>query len=785
MLRSLCLWLAVAVGGGNVTAQDILKFDFGAEKSPVAAEFTQVTAKSRYSAKAGFGFTRGGQYEYDTAKLRAPVRLGDLTRDGIVGPRVFRIDLKDGDYHVAVFTGTYTSVYVTHHLHRALTGSHWIRQGSKTLYSRPMSIRKFYGPGGPYFGSYDTFYRPGQSLWKRYLARHFPIIRLRAKANGGNLSLMFSPSFPICGMVVYPSASKAAGDALVSAFDRSRAEKFDAQFVRVPAVQDPEPFGASADELRSGMVLFSRHPMLHVYPETFPRRGEIGRSLRGFGPRGNAIHMQMGCVPTRDLGGIEVIVSDLHGPGIIPSRAIDVRYARYMAYLDRDEKHYTVRPGVLTKQRRTPADARVARAFCISVDVPESAKPGNYLGRVTVSSPESRTQVSLTMEVRVLPFKLPEPDIFVGSYYSAPTNTRFRPFYSRKGAAEEQFRLIVAKNVRAEFAMMRELGFNYVSTTAAWRPFQVDTNGKIKINEPAYGRFLLMGDAVRDAGFRRFTFFGVGWTVLLNYSPGFLNRGRAEKLPIDKIKFPESAKAPAAQTIRRLYRIANERRWPEMTFYVSDELGNMGVRGKAYGRELARFYNSLKPLVKEKSYKLLATSLRFQIAEGMLPYLDIIQPNHAWPITAETLAAARKAKIELWNYNTGANRNSYGYYLWKSGARGRTQWTFDWSCTSPDPYFGFGGGAGHCTVDPQLNCVPSSLWFIDYRGGLDDYRHVQLLEHKMRTQPTSPAVAQARKALKELSARLSLDYRAEINTWRPGTYDYFRWQLSKAIMAFR
>jgi len=185
-----------------------------------------------------------------------------------------------------------------------------------------------------------------------------------------------------------------------------------------------------------------------------------------------------------------------------------------------------------------------------------------------------------------------------------------------------------------------------------------------------------------------------------------------------------------------------------------------------------------------RDFKLLATSLRFQISEQMMPSLDIVQPNAAWPINEQTVAPARKAGVELWTYNMGSNRNSYGYYQWKIGSRGRVQWTFDWSETNPVPYFGFGGGAAHCTVDPHLACIPSHQWFVVYREGLTDYRYVQLLEARIKAQPRSAAAAQARKVLEELGSRLSMSYTDEINTWHPATYDYFRWRLAKAITAF-
>jgi hypothetical protein len=61
----------------------------------------------------------------------------------------------------------------------------------------------------------------------------------------------------------------------------------------------------------------------------------------------------------------------------------------------------------------------------------------------------------------------------------------------------------------------------------------------------------------------------------------------------------------------------------------------------------------------------------------MASLADVTQ-THAWPGSRRLIERARREHA-LWVYNNGANRLSYGFALWKLGARGRWQWHYqDW-----------------------------------------------------------------------------------------------------------
>ncbi len=784
--RNLRIFFAVAlaytagIGAITIAGDGIRAFDFGPARGPVADGFVQVTAASRYGRKAGFGFTCKGQHEDMTCVVHA----GPLTIDRIINPGTFQVDLPDGQYRVAIITGNCTRVYVKSHIHQALINSHWIRHGKRQVYARPMDMQRFFAPDGPYFASSRTFYRPGQSLWQRYGKRWFPLVRFQVKVQEGALKLTFSRNFSLQAMVVFPADRKAAGEAFIARMAAKRQRDFDGAYVRVPAVREQPPFAATFSQQKTGMVLFARHPMLPVFPETVPAPHEAGAPAQGFSARGSCVILQAGCVPVRDLGELSVTLSGLDGPSRIPASAIRILYARYAEFMSRDKRHYTLKPKLLVRRTRVPGSARVARAFYIFVNIPLSARPGTYTGRIIFHASAGQTEAGLPLRVRVLPFSLPESDVYTGAYYSFPSGTTFRAFYYTGQYKQQVTRMTICK-MRAQFALMRELGLNYVSSNTKWKPFTSDESGRITINPDDYKLFVATGDAVRDAGFKAFSFFGIGWSVLMNYCPGWLGRKAAAKMPMDRIRFPDKLKIPAAALIKKLYAVRTERKWPPMLFYVSDELGNMGIRGRTYGRELTRFLKNLKPDL-PRDFTTIASSLKFKICEEMLPNLDRISPNLAWPLNPVNIAAARKAGCELWTYNLGTNRLAFGYYMWRAGVRGHRQWTFDWNCTAPDPFCGLTCDPSpiDSAIAPDWQAVPSYMWGVVFREGIADYRYLQLLRNLIRQHPDTPAAHAGARVVEELKSRVSVTYLDPVNSWHPGTHDYFRWKISAAIMRF-
>lgn len=768
------LMCAMLCAGCVAAHAEILKFDFGPKDGPVADGFTQVTPASKYTQEQGWGFTKKGQSAEDTNRERTVLQLDGLCCDRIDNARAFRIDLPAGEYAVYILSGAYRQ------LNRAKSEVYdrRIEVDGRRVLDEKRDFHSFFAADGVYFKSYHTFYRRGESLWQRYMAHHFPVYRFQAKVAKA-LELTFSPHFSLNAMVVH-AAGDPEGQAFCAELDRERQEWFDSYYVESARGAKTPALAATAKQKQGGLVLFSRHFMNRVYPDTVPGAEEIARPIKLFGALGERVTGQVGMLPLKDLGAVDVAVTDLAGPGRIGRDRIRLEYCRYLESLGRDKKHYRVTPGLLTRQTRVPGDAGTARAFYVTVSVPADAAPGVYAGRVMFRTRTGLTK-ALPLQLRVLALRLPASERHFGMYYYPPDNSLFRAYNFKKTTPEDMLNLVTSR----QYDLMQELGFNTVSVSLPWRPLKIEKEtGELAIQEEQWQRWLYHFDTMRDRGFRVASQFGMGWTAFLDACPHFLRRDSIKNMEVEEIRFKAEARAPAAKMIKYFYDTAKARNWPEVYFYMADELGNHGVRGSHYGRELAKFLQGIKPMVGHP-YKVFYSSLNAQIAEPMLPHLDIVCPNSAFPLNGKTLDLVKSKGPDLWLYNAGGSRISYGYYLSLVGAKGRLQWNMVYKMGVPDRFFGFAGvrASTDSALDPDWNCLPTQTLY-NFREGIDDLRYLQLLETKLKREPNHPAADEGKAALAELHARLSRDFLDPTNSWQPSTYDYFRWRIAKALLGF-
>src|SRR5439155_14579271 len=96
--------------------------------------------------------------------------------------------------------------------------------------------------------------------------------------------------------------------------------------------QDPAPEPGPmppirAADRRRGFVIYSRHYLECIYPQTRPRPAEMNPELRLSASPGEYEPCNFIIYPLRDLAGARVTVSHL---GPVPARSIDVRHVRYM-----------------------------------------------------------------------------------------------------------------------------------------------------------------------------------------------------------------------------------------------------------------------------------------------------------------------------------------------------------------------------------------------------------------------------------------------------------------------
>jgi hypothetical protein len=136
----------------------------------------------------------------------------------------------------------------------------------------------------------------------------------------------------------------------------------------------------------------------------------------------------LGCdEPLKD---VKAAMSDLAGPAgaVIPASAVALRYAaadlpREAAMVNHFDSLLETPPAEVFVRRKQPASAWV-RTFpgepgpvygavipvWVTVTVPADAKPGDYRGTLTVGA--NRQEVAVPVELRVSPFRLPDPKTY-------------------------------------------------------------------------------------------------------------------------------------------------------------------------------------------------------------------------------------------------------------------------------------------------------------------------------------------------------------------------------------
>jgi hypothetical protein len=188
--------------------------------------------------------------------------------------------------------------------------------------------------------------------------------------------------------------------------------------------------------------------------------------------------------------------------------------------------------------------------------------------------------------------------------------------------------------------------------------------------------------------------------------------------------------------------------------------------------------------------------------QPMIGKLDILMPNFAFPITQPILDEMKAKGTELWLYNVTDQRFTWGYYPFRTGAKGRFQWFANYG--PGYPFDDFDSTAGNTTWDAFVNGPDGPVGMInalDMRDGLDDLRYVTLLKQLVEKaqNPQNKAVQEGKAILAEIDA-LDVDLRnyagntmsaqdtgfaASDKLWSPEKCERMRWRIAEAIMALQ
>lgn len=687
----------------RVRHPNVRRFDFGQDRSATWPGFTAVTPDSAYTQDAGHGWL--GAAKPSALQRALP---DDLARDCVVPSAgcQFAVDLPDGDYRAWFLIGdtglggTVVPTYIN-----------WsVKIGDKEALSYRPDARTWCEQ--VLLKHMDEWWEPGVDVYDRFVGSEFEEETVALPVRGGQAKLQMQ-GLPLCALIIYPAElEKDMAEELAQL--RAARKRSVPVVCEQPARQVPE--GVTAADRKRGYVLFARDLAQPVLPGSAPQEGEAVSELSTFLAPGQYDSLRFSLHPLAPVGAVTVTATDLVGPSGSRLKAngdLELGVVRYVeSSLSQVEYRYTIKPGPIQPRNPMPVPAGVTTSWCLRVHAPATAAPGLYRGKVRVV-PSTGAACDLSLVVRVLPLKLGPTPITAGLYHF--DHTYWYLYWWRKCFADADgwLREQTFQHEADDFELLKQYNINSLALCDDFRS-QISITPEGEVTLPDDHRFVQWMDLYTKAGMGPMPWYGfsaVSTSYLAKglYGPKFTEFSpqwdKAYKSLISWVKQKEK-----------------EHRWPEVIIYLSDELSNEGAKGAEQGRQLVQTTKDL-PGIRT------IASMNGPWERVMLPGLKIAMPNHAFPITTQTVDEIRKAGCELWFYNIGNGRVVWGLYPWRMGAKGRFQWYHRYSVTQP--WNTFDGDSPYNVTWLTAGKPLPTLELVQTSQGLDDLRYVTALEQAL------------------------------------------------------
>jgi hypothetical protein len=597
-------------------------------------------------------------------------------------------------------------------------------------------------------------------LYTTYIEPMYPQRRFTVAALDGHIEIGVEAGSrsaqKVAALVLWPLARRAEAERwLDQVIARNRAE-FVRRAVNLEA-QKPLPAPPS-----DAGPYWLRRPSLEQDLRFGDEPGGSGQAARE-GARGERISFTFALRPQTDLGEVAALTAELSGPaGTIPSRAIDCRYVHHALRRGPDDIAYTIGPDTV----RPVAGAGLhlprnqTRQFWITVAIPSDAKPGIYSGAATLRLANG-TAIAEPFSVEVLDVALDQPD-FLDAYLG---------FGSPVAVADEAH----AKSARDElFAVLRDGGMNSL-TDGPGIPFTgFGPDGAPQLDFAEIDEFFA---AARAAGLPLkdvLTYGGLAWPQ--GVSSSYELDGSTEETAK---RFGKPYGDVIAAVFAAIDAHAREHGWPIIRYCRCDE---PRVLDQAQ-RVLAdmRLFRERAPMARIGGFY----SVDWQKPDALDQAIRDIFGTLTWSGLnahgAADLEQARTQDREVYIYNQGTSRYSFGAYQWsewRKGVRGRAQWHL--AAISGWQFFDLDGrepDAGY--VRWSSSGILPTLAYHRTREGVDDFRWAETLWN--RAEHAGAAGAEAKAWLQGVADAIPAGATAPSKDWMGD--DAFRAGCAKRMLA--
>ena len=539
----------------------------------------------------------------------------------------------------------------------------------------------------------------------------------------------------------------------------------------IPFVETaPTPMLTSAERDR-GYLLFGRPVTEPVYPNTRPWADERLEDLVTFAAPGQFQAVSLGLYPVRPLVNLKVRVSALVSPvGEIPAARIDPRLVTYwnIGYPSYESvKTYRRTPELLERVTVHSSPAGECQRYWLTIHVPENAKPGLYVGRVTISDDGFAKALNVPLSVRVLGYQLVKDP---AKHYSAYYYTRDRAMYKNRSDA------FIRKAADNDYRAMVDFGLDMLPT--------------LYMNCPD-GRQMVVNDADEIQPMLK---AGLHGPVPVT-ADDVISRIYRDTTPTGKIQshwrvdpLPPPLFDKRVTDLFRAFEIHRKAQgWPEFIYCPIDEVD------PSFSGFGARVYAALKAA----GVRTYATKDPLDVdAKVYAPNVDI-WCSQPYSVTIEQIAAQQRH--EFWCYpNHNAceikdcvtmckgGRMTYGFGFWRSGYTTLIPWHWSW-VGEPDAFDYLRGRYSGCgqRMDDDGEVIPAVYWAC-FRAGCDDAKYIYTLQQAVvdRQGAKSPAcqaaMRDARQIVQETWQAIYVQAKyLDQGMWPSDEFDAIRWRLAE------
>jgi len=423
----------------------------------------------------------------------------------------------------------------------------------------------------------------------------------------------------------------------------------------------------------------------------------------------------------------------------------------------------------------------VNRRFFLTFRAPEKPPAGVYTGTVRVQIPD-RPAATIPLKVRVLSLRLPtisETGLSAGYYYYS---ARDRLFFDRMYRATDPK---VTEFMERDLRLMKD--FNLNAFQLDYTTARITDYDKLAEGDPESVDFSLMN---HDLALCRKVGIDAPGMVFLQFLHNALI-GR--KL---NFKFGSEDYAIRAQNyLRLLGEAVRKQGGPELVAWLTDEVRETGLHSWNLNHDDALRYCQI---AREGAGNAIRTTLTLMADHGsgkdytdLVPACDVTQ-THYWDKSEKLIKTAREGGHEVWSYNSGRSRYSWGLQIYRLGGKGRWQWHYYTHIDRPhNPVT----RASYMAVvyTPTGHFTTPNL--IESREGLDDYRYVWMLEQTLKKGGPAAARKLAEDALNDvrnlppygikLAGGEAVGGGAMEIFPSSADYDRLRWRIAQAILALR